>query len=118
MYGLPQNFDGRFLEGSALELICFAQFQIYLHFDNKVSIRIESALLHEEQEGSRRRYSEMPVLESNLMVLLGRYVVSASGNEAGTLTLQFDNGHKLHCLDDSKQYESYTITYSEGEIIV
>jgi len=118
MFGLPKDFDASILVGRTLELICFAQYQIFLHFDEKVSIDVRSALSHQESLNLAPRRVEIPVLQSDLMVLLGHSTVKAFGNDEGTLSLEFDNGHSLHCLDDSKQYESYTITYSGREIIV
>ena len=118
MYGLPKNFDGSILEGATLELIGFAQYHVDLHFDNKVSITIFSSFIHQEHEGSTSKIVKVPVSESNLMLLLGRRTITDLGDGDGTLILELDNGHKLCCLDDSRQYESYTIRCSGGDIVV
>jgi hypothetical protein len=113
MYGLPKDFDGSFLVGRTLEMVCFNQTQVYLHFDEHVSIAIESAFSCGTEE-----VVDVPVKESHLMELLGSSVSVARGDENGTLGLLFDGGQVLKIYDTTKQYESYTITYGGKEIIV
>jgi hypothetical protein len=43
MHGLPKDFDGSFLVGCTLELVCFAEYQVNLHFGDKSCISIFSA---------------------------------------------------------------------------
>ena len=119
MYGLPLDFDAKFLVGRNLEQICFNQNQIALHFDDDLSIIVESALSHESSQSlSDARVVEVPVSDSDLMQLLGFSVSDASGDKDGTLTLVFDNGHTLKCYDTSHEYESYKIAYRGHSRIV
>ena len=113
MYGLPKNFDGSFLKGRVLELVCFSQNNLTLHFGAKIKIRIESAFAYKTE-----LVIDVPTNESNLMELLGASVLSAHGDENGTLTLLFTDRQTLKVYDTSKQYESYVITYEGTEIIV
>jgi len=50
MYGLPKNFDGSFLIGRSLELLCFSANQVNLHFGLDVSISVTSALCYQPLE--------------------------------------------------------------------
>jgi hypothetical protein len=119
MYGLPTNFDGKFLVGLTLEQICFNQNQVALHFDNDVSIVVESAFSHEGyQSASPAQPLDVPVASSDLMQLLGCSISNASGDKAGTLTLVFDNGHALKCFDTAREYESYRIEHGGKVVIV
>jgi len=119
MYGLPSDFDAKFLVGRTLEQICFNQNQIALHFDDDLSIVVESAFSHGGSlTPSDARIVEVPVKHSNLMQLLGLSVSEASGDEDGSLTLVFDNGHTFRCFDTSREYESYKIQHRATEIIV
>ena len=52
------------------------------------------------------------------MQLAGHSVVSATGIEDGTLTLTFDNGHVLQCLDDKLNFECFSFTDGEKVWIV
>ena len=118
MYGLPKEFDGKFLVGRTLEMVCFNQNQVYLHFDAKVTITVESAFSHQGARGEAIRLIELPVEVSDLMVLLESSVSDVEGSKDGTLSLFFDNGHILRIYDDSPQYESYKIENGDAVIIV
>lgn len=113
MYGLPKDFDGSFLVGRTLGLLCFSQNQMSLHFDDDVTIAIESAFAYKTAQ-----VIDVPVHESDLMELLGTAVASVQGDANGTLSLLFNNGQTLKLYDTTKQYESYTITYGGKVIIV
>jgi hypothetical protein len=113
MYGLPKDFDGSFLVGRTLEMVCFNQNQVYLHFDSDITITIESAFSYKTEQ-----VIDVPVQESNLMEMLGSTVSVAQGDANGTLSLLFNNGEALKVYDTTKQYESYTIAYGGKVIIV
>ena len=113
MYGLPKDFDGGFLVGRTLELVCFARYQMYLHFDEKVIITVESAFSY-----NASGVVDVPVGESNLMELVGAVVLAATGDDGGTLSLLFDNGQTVKVYDTSRQYESYTIAHGGKKITV
>jgi hypothetical protein len=40
MYGLPKNFSPARLVGRILEMICFNENQLYLHFDEKLAVMV------------------------------------------------------------------------------
>ncbi len=113
MYGLPKGFDGSFLVGHVLEVVCFAKYQIYLHFDEKITITVVSAFSYKND-----LLANVPAQESNLMELIGSSVSSVSGDENGTRSLLFNNGQTLKIYDTSTQYESYAIANGGKEIIV
>ncbi|QOJ00933.1 MAG: hypothetical protein HRU70_10670 [Phycisphaeraceae bacterium] len=113
MYGLPKDFDGSFLVGRSLEMVCFNQNQVYLHFDADITICIESAYSYKTEQ-----VIDVPARESNLMDLLGSAISAAQGDANGTLSLRFNNGDALKVYDTTKQYESYRIKYGDNTIIV
>jgi hypothetical protein len=117
MYGLPKDFNAARLVGRNLELICFNENQVYLHFDGKLTIMVESKLSYQDNPELAPRTIEIPILQSNLMQLLGHSITDASGNNEGTLTMEFDNGHILQCLDQP-HYEAYQIKQGDEELIV
>ena len=119
MYGLPENFDGSFLIGRNLEMICFNANQIYLHFDGQVTITIEGTFSHQHaQSESDTAVISVPVSQSDLMQLLEHQISAISGDKDGTLTLVFDDGQILRCYDQFPDYESYQIRHGDKVIIV
>jgi hypothetical protein len=118
MYGLPNGFDGSRLIGRRLEQICFSENQLALHFDDELSVIIESTLLCQDSATSIGQLIEIPVSQSNLMRLLGRAILKSYGDDSGTLIIEFENGCILKCLDTSRAYESYKIIHGKEEIIV
>lgn len=113
MYGLPEDFDASFLVGLTLEMVCFAQYQVYLHFNEKAMITIMGTFSYKTDS-----IISTPVLDSNLMELTGCAVLNANGTTDGTLSLLFDNGQTLRIYDANKQYESYTVAFRGKEIVI
>jgi hypothetical protein len=95
-------------------------YQIQLHFDERLTIAVESTFLYKESKLSEAKTINLPDLPSvqcDLLQLLHHTIVSASGNDEGTLTLEFDNGHILQCLDQPG-YEAYQIMQGDDLIVV
>ena len=119
MHGLPKGFTGDFFVGQSLEMCCFNENQMYLHFGNDISIVVESSFLHRGEAESEDRIVEIPLLSSgNLLRLLGKQVKAVSTSDDGTLCLDFDNGDAFMCFDDQPTYESYQIHNGESVIYV
>jgi hypothetical protein len=120
VYGLPRDFDASGLPGQSLVQICFGVGQIQLRFDKDLTIAVTSAFLYKDSPVSDARtinIPDLPAVQSSLLQLLHHTIAKAHGNEEGTLTLEFDNGHVLQCLDQP-YYEAYQIIQGEDQIIV
>ena len=118
MYRLPKDIDVSFFVGKTLNVVSFAVNVIHLIFDGGVHINIESSFQHQQKlEVEHHQLGTMQsvymIQASSLMQLAGHAVVTALGTEDGTLTLTFDHGHVLHCLDDTQGYECYNFTDGE-----
>jgi hypothetical protein len=119
MYGLPKDFDTSFLLGKRLELVCFSENTVNLHFDEGLLFTIESGYIYEVPKlGSVDEVLEIPVRSSNIMRILGVAIVDALARSDGTLVVTFENGNKLTLFDPNAQYESYRIDYNNLTIIV
>lgn len=119
MYGLPKDFSGEFLIGHSLEQICFNQNQVSLHFDGDIGITIEGSFSHLRSDSDLgEQVFDVPVSQSDLMLLLGSSISEAGGGKDGTLNLKFENGHTLRCFDKSREFESYQIRHGKDVIIV
>jgi hypothetical protein len=117
MYGLPHNFDASFFVGRTLELLCFAIYQVHFHFDEHIQI-VALSPFYFGRNTEPRGPIEFPIVETRLMVCLEQKVSDVASSVDGTLTLTFDNGYMLTCLNHSKQYESYHIVRGDQTLVV
>jgi Family of unknown function (DUF6188) len=118
MYGLPTDFDGKFLIGRRLEQICFNENQISLQFDAEVWVVIEGKYAYQDASLSANiATSSVPALRSDLMQLVAQAITRVEGTRDGTLSLIFTNGHVLKCFDDP-HYEAYQVRDGARVIIV
>lgn len=121
MYGLPKEFDATTLVGQLLVQVCFGVGQIQLHFDKSLTIAVTSAFWYRDSAASGPQRINIPgshAVQCHLLQLLHRTILSARGDEFGTLTLEFDSGHTLELLDENPAYEAYQIRIGEKLIVV
>jgi hypothetical protein len=81
-------------------------------------IQVEGSFGYQLTPTQELEIVEAPVLQSNLMQLLGHSTIRAFGDDKGTLTLEFEDGQILRYLDDTPMYESYHIIQGDHRIIV
>ncbi len=117
MYGLPKNLSLAFFHGRTLLQVCFGAHDLILNFDGDVSITVMSSVSCKAPDGTPQRHDDFRKVAPTVLAMLDLMIVSTQGDEAGALTLRFDNGGVLVIHDDSKEYESYTIS-NGGQIIV
>ena len=118
MYGLPKDINLGFFSGKTLLQACFGFCDLILNFDGAVSVTVTSSIGTVDSSGRVQQHDDFRQVAAAVLVLLNQSVLSAEGNEAGTLTLQFDGGGMLAIYDDSRYYESYTIRNGEQMIVV
>src|SRR5258706_284282 len=110
MHGLPKDFDPSIFVGRELQEICISENTLSLSFyPHGLLVVIDSALSHRGSASSIAVVTKIPGFRSELMKVLGHSIVRAAGDAKGTLTLEFDDGQVLECLDTSSQFESYHI---------
>jgi len=118
VYGLPADFEPALFLGRELEQVSFTANTVHLIFEGDASITILGTFEVRLVQGAASVRQTPPLEQSNLMGLVGRRVVSAHRAGAGTIALAFEEGGALLCLDESTQYESYTIRIGGREIVV
>lgn len=120
MYRFPEGFDGGFLLGKTLELVCFSANQVCLHFNDNVLIVIEEAFSYRQiNNGDKAEVvQEVPVKDSNLMQLLEQTVSDVLTNTDGTLTLRFGNGDVVRCFAAATNYECYHIWNGDVHVVL
>jgi len=120
MYGLPKDFDGRFLISRTVLEVGFAVSHVAIYFDGDNYIASEGcfSFYPAGSEQEKPLYNiEARITESDLTRLLGCHVTAVSWQEDGTLSMKFNNGYVLECYDDP-HYESYFIKHGEKTISV
>jgi hypothetical protein len=118
MYGLPRDVSLGFFEGKTLLQACFGAHDLILNFDGDVSITVTSSIGWASPDGLIQQYDDFCHGAPPVLDLLNQPVTAAAAVDAGTLRLQFADGSRLYVYDDSKEYESYTITNGDQMIVV
>src|SRR5438552_6691694 len=70
MYGLPKDFNGAFFVGCEVELVCFAQYQVFFRFSGDVKLSVGGAFSYRRSSESTEAVIEVPVCQSDLMRLV------------------------------------------------
>ena len=97
-------------------MIIFAEFVIFFKFEGNVSVMLESSFQHQRRLDVEKNWfgvqQSVPVAHSEVLQSVGRSVVSAVGDNDGTLTLRFDEG-QVPFFRERSPYESYQFTDGE-----
>lgn len=118
MYGLTTNFDVSAFIEKELTIISFTANTINMLFEEDVSITVMGSFIHNYNKSDSAKKQCVPVSSSSLMRLIGKVVQLAERGTDGSLVLHFDNSHILTLLDDSLEYESYSVRIDNKENIV
>lgn len=117
MYKLSNKSDVDFLRQKQLRTICFAEYSLYLHFDDEVVITVEGQFQHRAGRAKKQNYS-FPIDTSCLMRLLGTSVQRVEVKNEEDLLLEFSNGDLLLLEGQNGPYEAYQIRHGGGLIVV
>ena len=117
-YGLAKTIDLSCLKEKELIQIAVGVHQVQFHFDADICISVENTFFHYWKEESWRWNSGDVLGASSVLALIGNKVTDISVSSPDTLWLDFSNEHRLAILDDSRQYESFTITWPGTTIVV
>lgn len=118
MHGLkvPES-ELNFLLGAILVQVSIGQNDLVLWFDNNASLTVASEISCCYATETRVTFSDFSKAANIICEFLGKTVSGLSiGDEGRALSLKFD-GMTLRVLDDSDQYESFTITYGDKTFV-
>jgi Family of unknown function (DUF6188) len=120
MYGLKPDIDLSILTGRELSQVAISLYSAIFRFDLDVAISIEGTFLYFDgkTEWTWKHQEGSCFIAARTVALLGATIESFERNTEGTLALIFSNGHRLTMVDDSKQFESYDITWPGHNVIV
>jgi hypothetical protein len=118
MYGLPANFNAELFQGKTLLQVCIGAHELILNFDEGLSVTITSSVEFKRSDGSSQYCDDFCASASTVSSLVNKKVITAEAEAPRALKLKFENGEGLSIVDDSKEFESYTINYRGKTIVV
>jgi hypothetical protein len=118
MHGLPSDFDGLSFVNQILDEITFTVNTVHLAFSPNFLLTILSTYSYRLTADDARHTEHLPVTATAVLGLIGRQVINISVAENKNLIFEFEGNGEFICIDDSDQYESYTIKVGDREIFV
>lgn len=116
MYGFPADFDPAVLVGGTLDVVSHAQNLIGLDV-GEIRVTAYGSLWYRTSSDGEEQVDTPPVARTELVALVGRTVTSARLVSPRRLELQLDEG-SVTLLDDSDEYESYTLRGGGLDLVV
>jgi hypothetical protein len=118
MHGLPSDFNGLSFVNQILDEITFTVNTVHLAFGRNLLLTILSTYSYRLTADGVRHTEHLPVTATDVLGLIGRQVINVSVAESKDLIFDFEGNGEFICIDDSGQYESYTIKVGDREIFV
>lgn len=110
MYGLPPETSLDFIVGQTLTQACFGEHDLILNFSGNISISIYSSIGVGVDIQNIEHHVVFHEVAAAVLRLLNKDVASVRWVPDGTVTLQLDDGSLIQILDNSEDFESYTIS--------
>jgi hypothetical protein len=118
MYGLRNTEDLSFLIDACVSQIVVSLSALRIDFDQPVRLTIFSAFAVSIADSPLTRFDGSARDSLALFPLISDVVTAASATTSGGLQVNFKSGAVLEVFDDSKQYESFTISNGDQLIVV
>jgi hypothetical protein len=128
MYELPGDFDESVLLGSYLEMVCIGPYATNLHFSKpqitpgksySITICIKGSISIMGDGSSSFGIAENPKSMAPLVDLLMRDIASVQRIGKASLQISFKpDGYVILDGDGSPDFESYSIQFPGGDIVV
>lgn len=118
MYGLKSTEDLSFLLNACVSQIVVGKSALKIDFDQQTCLAIFSAFATRGANQTKVRFNGSAEDATALFPLIGDIVTDAKATTGGGLQLDFQSGALLEVFDDSKQYESFTISNGDHLIVI
>ena len=99
--------------GQKVEMVCFAQFSVYIHLHGGILLTVEAGFEHLHDGAGHP--TTFPITESGLMTILESSIASASLDTRGEMLLVFSNGDRLR-ISKEADFESYRLKIGNEEL--
>jgi len=117
MHSIPDDFDYSMFKDKRLDTVTFAEFVVYLQFDDGPLVSIESSYAYKTAPSEPEHNEEAPISLSSLTRLVGQIVRSAETTDESDMVLYFDEGRYIK-INHDYHYEAYRIEFHGQDIIV
>jgi len=118
MYGLKNTEDISFLLNACVSQIVVSQSALKIDFDQPIRLTILSAFAVSITGQPMRRFDGSVEDAIALFPLISNVITAAKATTSGGLQVNFSSGAQLEIFDDSKQYESFTISNGDHLIVI
>jgi hypothetical protein len=118
MYGLKNTEDLSFLLGACVSQIVISLSALSIDFDQPARLTIFSSFAVSIADNPLIRFDGSAEDSVALLPLISDVITAASATTSGGLRVNFKSGAVLEIFDDSKQYESFTISNGDQLIVV
>jgi hypothetical protein len=103
--------DSFILKGLRVEMICFAAFSAYLHFERDVILTLEGEFIH----SAKGAIAAPPVGASSsrwatLLTLIETTVIEVKPDKNSSLYLAFSNGESIYVKPRKPPYDSFSLS--------
>lgn len=110
--------DLGFLIGATLIQVAIGENEIILHTHPPSTILIQSKVLITAPGETVTDLDAAVQVGTALLPLLGKTITEATGTPPGSLVLKWSDGTTVEILNDSDQYECYSITHGTDFFVV
>jgi hypothetical protein len=108
------NLQIQTLVGKNIELLCFAQFSLYIHLSGGALLTVEAEFQHFNSETHRSESVIFPISHSSLFRILECSVVTAVIDSEANLFLTVSNGDRINVIT-RPEFESYHLKIGTEE---
>lgn len=117
MYGLKITENLSFLLNACVSQIVVSQSALKIDFDQQTRLTIFSTFAMKIADQAMMQFNGSTEDAAALFPLIGDVITTAKATTSGGLHLNFKSGALLEVFDDSKQYESFTISNGDQLIV-
>ncbi len=117
MYPWPKNLPPSIFDGLGIESISFTVNTVSIHFQENISIIIESGASLISDDGVD--VLTVPSLKTGIVSLVGNIVLRGTiDSDGSSLVLQFNSGHTLKILGGNEHYECFHVIVGSAEYTI
>jgi len=118
MFGVQKDVNLDFLVEKKLLSVSFLKHSFSLFFEDEIKIQVEAAVSFKPANVKLSQHHRIETIANRLVELIDKNITSYSVLDDKRILLNFSNADELVLIDDSEEYESFTITHRDRFIVV
>ncbi|MEM8773623.1 MAG: hypothetical protein AAGF53_01235 [Pseudomonadota bacterium] len=117
MYDIPETQEFSGLLGKELQQVCIGNNEVIFNFDSDFSLCVMGPFEHIKSGSEVFDYTDLLTKPSSLPSLLNSSIFEVKKENNDYLLLCFQNNEKLRLINDTDQYECFSLNI-DGNIIL